>query len=289
MAILGELDRAGLIDTAVQPGRRPDPGRRRSTPATSCGRMHAARRPAPLPQRPGRRPQPGPRLAGQPATPRLDRDRTSRLHPRPRPLLQPGRRPGRALRQHRREGLHRQDRRRRPVDLHLHRHGQGLLLPGGGLRGHPRRRESRPATWWSSATRGRRADRACRRCSIPTSYLKSMHLGKACALITDGRFSGGTSGLSIGHVSPEAAAGGAIALVGTATSSRSISPPARSTLRVSPEILAETEKRGREEGPAGLHPDRPRPDHFHRPEGLRPVCGLGGSRGGTHTPQRSRP
>jgi dihydroxy-acid dehydratase len=47
----------------------------------------------------------------------------------------------------------------------------------------------------------------------PTSYLKSMGLGKACALITDGRFSGGTSGLSIGHVSPEAAAGGAIGLV----------------------------------------------------------------------------
>lgn len=47
----------------------------------------------------------------------------------------------------------------------------------------------------------------------PTSYLKSMHLGKECALITDGRFSGGTSGLSIGHVSPEAAAGGAIALI----------------------------------------------------------------------------
>ncbi|WNO59512.1 dihydroxy-acid dehydratase [Rheinheimera sp. MMS21-TC3] len=47
----------------------------------------------------------------------------------------------------------------------------------------------------------------------PTSYLKSMGLGKVCALITDGRFSGGTSGLSIGHVSPEAASGGAIALV----------------------------------------------------------------------------
>ena len=47
----------------------------------------------------------------------------------------------------------------------------------------------------------------------PTSYLKSKGLGKACALVTDGRFSGGTSGLSIGHVSPEAAAGGAIALV----------------------------------------------------------------------------
>lgn len=49
----------------------------------------------------------------------------------------------------------------------------------------------------------------------PTSYLKSMGLGKACALITDGRFSGGTSGLSIGHVSPEAAAGGEIALIRT--------------------------------------------------------------------------
>jgi dihydroxy-acid dehydratase len=49
----------------------------------------------------------------------------------------------------------------------------------------------------------------------PTSYLKSMGLGKACALITDGRFSGGTSGLSIGHASPEAASGGSIGLVKT--------------------------------------------------------------------------
>jgi dihydroxy-acid dehydratase len=47
----------------------------------------------------------------------------------------------------------------------------------------------------------------------PTSYLKSKGLGKACALLTDGRFSGGTSGLSIGHASPEAASGGAIGLV----------------------------------------------------------------------------
>jgi dihydroxy-acid dehydratase len=47
----------------------------------------------------------------------------------------------------------------------------------------------------------------------PTSYIKSKNLGKACALITDGRFSGGTSGLSIGHVSPEAAAGGTIGLI----------------------------------------------------------------------------
>src|SRR5690606_7640942 len=47
----------------------------------------------------------------------------------------------------------------------------------------------------------------------PTSYLKSKGLGAQCALLTDGRFSGGTSGLSIGHVSPEAASGGAIGLV----------------------------------------------------------------------------
>ena len=47
----------------------------------------------------------------------------------------------------------------------------------------------------------------------PTSYLKSKGLGKSCALLTDGRFSGGTSGLSIGHASPEAASGGGIGLV----------------------------------------------------------------------------
>lgn len=47
----------------------------------------------------------------------------------------------------------------------------------------------------------------------PTSFLKGLGLGKTCALITDGRFSGGTSGISIGHISPEAAAGGAIGLI----------------------------------------------------------------------------
>jgi dihydroxy-acid dehydratase len=47
----------------------------------------------------------------------------------------------------------------------------------------------------------------------PTTFIKSKGLGKSCALITDGRFSGGTSGLSIGHVSPEAASGGTLALI----------------------------------------------------------------------------
>ena len=63
----------------------------------------------------------------------------------------------------------------------------------------------------------------------PTSFLKGKGLGKACALITDGRFSGGTSGLSIGHVSPEAAEGGAIGLVeeGDRISHRHPEPPHR--------------------------------------------------------------
>ncbi len=72
----------------------------------------------------------------------------------------------------------------------------------------------------------------------PTSYIKSMHLGKECALITDGRFSGGTSGLSIGHVSPEAAAGGEIGLVRDGDIIE-IDIPARSiNVRLSDEELA---------------------------------------------------
>ncbi|MCP4136424.1 MAG: dihydroxy-acid dehydratase [bacterium] len=72
----------------------------------------------------------------------------------------------------------------------------------------------------------------------PTSYIKSMHLGKECALITDGRFSGGTAGLSIGHVSPEAASGGNIGLIEDGDSIE-IDIPARSiTVKVSDEELA---------------------------------------------------
>ncbi|WP_433827010.1 dihydroxy-acid dehydratase [Actinoplanes sp. CA-015351] len=73
----------------------------------------------------------------------------------------------------------------------------------------------------------------------PTSFLKGRGLGKACALITDGRFSGGTSGLSIGHVSPEAAAGGLIALVQTGDEII-IDIPGRSiTLNVDDDVLAQ--------------------------------------------------
>ena len=82
----------------------------------------------------------------------------------------------------------------------------------------------------------------------PTSYIKSRHLGKSCALVTDGRFSGGTSGLSIGHVSPEAAAGGAIALIRKGDIIE-IDIPARSlNLKIS---QAELEARRREEESRG--------------------------------------
>ncbi len=71
----------------------------------------------------------------------------------------------------------------------------------------------------------------------PTSYLKSKGLGKACALLTDGRFSGGTSGLSIGHASPEAAEGGAIGLVEEGDAIEIDIPNRRIHLAVSPEEL----------------------------------------------------
>ena len=73
----------------------------------------------------------------------------------------------------------------------------------------------------------------------PTSFLKGRGLGKACALITDGRFSGGTSGLSIGHVSPEAASGGIIALVEDGDMITIHIPTRELTLNVSDEVLAE--------------------------------------------------
>ncbi|EDY86081.1 dihydroxy-acid dehydratase [gamma proteobacterium HTCC5015] len=73
----------------------------------------------------------------------------------------------------------------------------------------------------------------------PTSYLKSKGLGKACALLTDGRFSGGTSGLSIGHASPEAAAGGAIGLIEHGDKIRIDIPNRSVNLVISDEELAE--------------------------------------------------
>jgi dihydroxy-acid dehydratase len=77
----------------------------------------------------------------------------------------------------------------------------------------------------------------------PTSYIKSKHLGKSCALLTDGRFSGGTSGLSIGHVSPEAAEGGAIALIEEGDIIRIDIPQRVLEVKLSDEVLQERRQR----------------------------------------------
>ncbi|WP_210397340.1 dihydroxy-acid dehydratase [Motiliproteus sediminis] len=90
----------------------------------------------------------------------------------------------------------------------------------------------------------------------PTSYLKSKGLGKECALLTDGRFSGGTSGLSIGHVSPEAAAGGAIGLVQQGDKIRIDIPNRTIKVLVSDEELAH--RRAKQDA-AGWKPAEERP------------------------------
>ncbi|MDD2722028.1 MAG: dihydroxy-acid dehydratase [Gallionella sp.] len=93
----------------------------------------------------------------------------------------------------------------------------------------------------------------------PTSYLKSKGLGKACALLTDGRFSGGTSGLSIGHVSPEAASGGAIGLVEEGDTIAIDIPNRTINLVISDEALAARRAAMDARGKAGWKPEAERP------------------------------
>ena len=88
----------------------------------------------------------------------------------------------------------------------------------------------------------------------PTSYIKSRHLGKECALITDGRFSGGTSGLSIGHISPEAAAGGAIGLVRNGDTIEINIPERSIRVKLSDEELAARRKEEESRGPKAFTP-----------------------------------
>ena len=88
----------------------------------------------------------------------------------------------------------------------------------------------------------------------PTSYIKAKQLGTRCALLTDGRFSGGTSGLSIGHVSPEAAEGGAIALIEEGDIVRIDIPNRSINVLVSDEQLAERRKRMEAQGPHAYQP-----------------------------------
>ena len=92
----------------------------------------------------------------------------------------------------------------------------------------------------------------------PTSYLKSKGLGKACALITDGRFSGGTSGLSIGHCSPEAAEGGNIGLIEEGDSIEIDIPNRSIQIAISDEVLAERRSAMAAKGDAAWQPAQPR-------------------------------
>ena len=92
----------------------------------------------------------------------------------------------------------------------------------------------------------------------PTSYIKSMHLGAQCALITDGRFSGGTTGLSIGHVSPEAAAQGAIALVRNGDTIRIDIPGRKIELAIGEKELEKRRAHELSKGTSGFKPQRQR-------------------------------
>src|SRR5690606_18208044 len=93
----------------------------------------------------------------------------------------------------------------------------------------------------------------------PTSYLKSKGLGAACALVTDGRFSGGTSGLSIGHASPEAAEGGTIGLVENGDMIEIDIPKRTINLMVADNVLAERRAAMEAKGDTAWQPAKPRP------------------------------
>ncbi len=92
----------------------------------------------------------------------------------------------------------------------------------------------------------------------PTSYIKAKHLGKECALITDGRFSGGTSGLSIGHISPEAAAGGNIALIRDNDIIEIDIPNRNINLMISDDKMVERRKEEEAKGDMAFKPNRVR-------------------------------
>jgi dihydroxy-acid dehydratase len=92
----------------------------------------------------------------------------------------------------------------------------------------------------------------------PTSYLKSMRLGSVCALVTDGRFSGGTSGLSIGHVSPEASEGGNIGLIEEGDIIEIDIPNRTINVALSDEVLAERRAAMEAKGAAAWKPSKPR-------------------------------
>ncbi len=101
----------------------------------------------------------------------------------------------------------------------------------------------------------------------PTSYIKAMHLGKECALITDGRFSGGTSGLSICHISPEAAAGGDLALIEDGDSIEIDIPNRALNLKITSDELAARRRKEQAKGKLAFRPPK-------RPRSVSPALRL---------------
>ncbi|WP_455566030.1 dihydroxy-acid dehydratase [Novosphingobium panipatense] len=254
MAILGQLDRAGLLHTDL-------PTVHSRTLGDALNRWDISRTNEPSVQEffsaaPG-----GADADGVQPVPSLgvarSRSREWR-HPLQGACVQPGRWPGGALRQHRARWLHREDRGRR----------RSILKFTGTARVYESQDAAVAGILGGQVSagdvvviryEGPRGGPGMQEMLYPTSYLKSKGLGKACALLTDGRFSGGTSGLSIGHASPEAAEGGEIGLVENGDTIEIDIPGRTINLKVSDEVLSHRRAQQEARGDAAWSPVHPRP------------------------------
>ena len=239
-AILGELRRAGLLDTGRPHGALAVASTAGSTPGTSApaGAVRRRRSSCSTPRRAGCAP---PSRSPRPTAGRaLDTDAAGRLHPRRRARVHASTAGWPCCAATSPPTARRQDRRHRRGAVPLRRARRGSSRP----RRRPSRRSSpsrsSPATSSWSATRAPPAGPGMQEMLYPTSFLKGAGLGRVCALITDGRFSGGTSGLSIGPHLPRGR-GGRRDRAGRGRRPRraSTSTPARCSLDVADEVLAE--------------------------------------------------
>ncbi len=272
-AILGELDRAGLLDTAV-PTVHADTMAAALDNGTSCGRRPRSRpaacspraRPASRPRWPSANRPAGPRstsiapmaASARSNTPTAPTGDWPCCTATSLPTAASSRRPAWTSRSMDSRAGRACSRARRPP-------WRACSIPS----------RSAPATSVIVRYEGPKGGPGMQEMLYPTTYIKSRDLGKDCALLTDGRFSGGTSGLSIGHVSPEAAAGGAIALIED-DDTITIDIPARTITSRSPTTTGGptscTGGRGADaftpverDGPSALRSRRTGDDHVGRP------------------------
>ncbi len=253
MAILGELDRAGLLHTDVPTVHAPTLGDALEqwditlTDDAAVQTFFMAG-PAGIPTQVA--------FSQNTRWPSLDLDRAEGCIRIVRACVLQGRRAGRADGQHRSRRLRGEDRRRGRLDPRVRRPGACDRIAGRGGREGILADKVKAGDVVIIRYEGPKGGPGMQEMLYPTSYLKSKGLGKACALLTDGRFSGGTSGLSIGHGSPEAAAGGAIGLVRDGDRIRIDIPNRTIDLLVSDEELA---ARRAEQDAKGWKPALPRP------------------------------